>query len=63
MEKDVFPRLAEELRATGEVYVEYDYATHFVHWLMLQQHSLWQRTEQEALITDDFKARLYLKDT
>lgn len=63
LEKKVFPRLAEELSATGEVYVEYDYATHFAHWLMLQQHALWQRTEQEVHITDDFKARFYLMDT
>lgn len=59
----MFPRLAERLLAAGEVYVDYDYATHFAHYLMLQEHTLWQRTEQEVHITDDFKARFYLKET
>lgn len=61
--KQVFPGLAHTLAATGEVYVPYDYASHFAHYLMWEQHELWQRTEQEALITDDFEARFYVKDT
>lgn len=59
----MFPRLATELAAAGEVYVDFDYASHFAHYLMWQEHELWQRTEQEATITDDFKARFYLSET
>lgn len=58
----VFPSLAETLRSQGELYVPYDYATHFVHWLMHTDHALWQRTEQEALITENYEARLFLKE-
>lgn len=62
LEQEVFPRLADELAAAGEVYVDYDYASHFAHYLMWQKHDLWQRTEQEVLITDDMQARFYLTD-
>lgn len=62
LEKEVFPRLAAELAEAGEVYVDFDYASHFAHYLMWHDHGLWQRTEQEALVTDDLKARFYLSD-
>lgn len=62
LKKDVFPKLAQRLADKGELYVPYDYATHFVHWLMHTNYELWLRTEQEVAITDDNEARLYLRD-
>lgn len=44
------------------MFVDYDYASHFAHYLMWERHALWQRTEQEALITDDLEARFFVRD-
>jgi len=56
LETRVFPELARQLRETGEVYVDYNYASHFAHYLMREWVELWWVTEQEPTMTDDFKA-------
>lgn len=57
LETRVFPALARELCRAGEVYVDFDYASHFAHYLMREWVELWWVTEQEPIMTDDFKAR------
>ena len=56
LETRVFPGLARQLMETGEVYVDFDYASHFAHYLMREWVELWWVTEQEPTMTDDFKA-------
>lgn len=62
LEKEVFPKLADELAASGEVHVDYDYVSQFAHYLMWQHREVWLRTEQDLHITDDMEARFYLRD-
>lgn len=58
----IFPRLAHRLRETGEVCVDYEVATNFAHYVMLQQFDLWVRMEQQLHPTEDLRARFYLRD-
>lgn len=58
---EIFPRLAQQLRETGEVCVDYELASHFAYYIMLQQFDLWMRLEQQLQPTDDLKARFYLR--
>ncbi|HLT58416.1 MAG: hypothetical protein LOD91_05325 [Limnochordales bacterium] len=53
----MFPVLARQLQKAGEVYVDFDYASHFAHYLMREWTELWWLTEQEPVMTEDFKAR------
>lgn len=62
LENEVFPRLAQKLREAGEVYVDYDYAPNFAHYMMRRHHELWQCMEQELEPTENFEARFFLRD-
>lgn len=62
LETEIFPRLAQQLREAGEVYVDYDYAANFAHYMMRRDYELWERLEQELEPTDDLEARFFLRD-
>lgn len=57
----MFPRWAAALRKTGQVYVPFDYATYFAHYLLREQHDLWQVTEQALEITEQYEARFFVR--
>lgn len=59
--REIFPRLAQQLRETGEVCVDYELAANFAHYIMLQQFDLWVQLEQHLQPTDDWQARFYLR--
>jgi len=60
LETCVFPALARKLREAGEVYVDYEYASHFAHYLMREWVELWWQAEQEPIMTDDYKAHFVI---
>lgn len=62
LERDIFPRLAQKLREAGEVYVDYDFASNFAHYIMRHHYELWTLMEQQLRPTEDLRARFFLRD-
>lgn len=61
LEGEVFPRLAARLLREGEVYVEMELASLFARYLMNRQRSLWMATEQDTDVTEDLRARFFVR--